>query len=395
MPMHSMCLLQFKDDDFMKNSKLILTASFLTGILPAVLYILYISGPEPAAVTFLILSLSFFGAFRTYSQSGGVSSQTVRNLMDENIQTLFNVKDQTEKMTLDMVDVMGKILKKTSEGSEEAAAIVDYFIGIHGKEKSSFGVSYISQMIKKNELVLQKAASLFGDISRVNGELLEKVQTSAQKIEGIYEFVSQINELALHTRILALNAMVEAVRAGGEYAGGFAVVADEVKKMADRSDQIASNIGTVAKESKEIMDSLRSEMQVRVREAVEGMENIEKDLIDTFGTLKTGIDNISEAIEVVTLNYQAIEKDIKGVIVALQYQDITSQQLNAVISDFSVFTENPEAIREKLEPEKINIPSQELQPSGTEKEKNLKKVHAPRESVYKESEDFDDDVTFF
>lgn len=393
--MHSMCLLQFKDDDFMKNSKLILTASFLTGILPAVLYILYISGPEPAAVTFLILSLSFFGAFRTYSQSGGVSSQTVRNLMDENIQTLFNVKDQTEKMTLDMVDVMGKILKKTSEGSEEAAAIVDYFIGIHGKEKSSFGVSYISQMIKKNELVLQKAASLFGDISRVNGELLEKVQTSAQKIEGIYEFVSQINELALHTRILALNAMVEAVRAGGEYAGGFAVVADEVKKMADRSDQIASNIGTVAKESKEIMDSLRSEMQVRVREAVEGMENIEKDLIDTFGTLKTGIDNISEAIEVVTLNYQAIEKDIKGVIVALQYQDITSQQLNAVISDFSVFTENPEAIREKLEPEKINIPSQELQPSGTEKEKNLKKVHAPRESVYKESEDFDDDVTFF
>jgi hypothetical protein len=390
-----MCLLQFKDDDFMKNSKLILTASFLTGILPAVLYILYISGPEPAAVTFLILSLSFFGAFRIYSQSGGVSSQTVRNLMDENIQTLFNVKDQTEKMTLDMVDVMGKILKKTSEGSEEAAAIVDYFIGIHGKEKSSFGVSYISQMIKKNELVLQKAASLFGDISRVNGELLEKVQTSAQKIEGIYEFVSQINELALHTRILALNAMVEAVRAGGEYAGGFAVVADEVKKMADRSDQIASNIGTVAKESKEIMDSLRSEMQVRVREAVEGMENIEKDLIDTFGTLKTGIDNISEAIEVVTLNYQAIEKDIKGVIVALQYQDITSQQLNAVINDFSAFTENPEAIREKLEPEKINIPSQELQPSGTEKEKNLKKVHAPRESVYKESEDFDDDVTFF
>ncbi len=393
--MHSICLLQFKDDDFMKNSKLILTASFLTGILPAVLYILYISGPEPAAVTFLILSLSFFGAFRIYSQSGGVSSQTVRNLMDENIRTLFNVKDQTEKMTLDMVDVMGKILKKTSEGSEEAAAIVDYFIGIHGKEKSSFGVSYISQMIKKNELVLQKAASLFGDISRVNGELLEKVQTSAQKIEGIYEFVSQINELALHTRILALNAMVEAVRAGGEYAGGFAVVADEVKKMADRSDQIASNIGTVAKESKEIMDSLRSEMQVRVQEAVEGMENIEKDLIDTFGTLKTGIDNISEAIEVVTLNYQAIEKDIKGVIVALQYQDITSQQLNAVISDFSVFTENPEAIREKLEPEKINIPSQELLPSRTEKEKNLKKVHAPRESVYKESEDFDDDVTFF
>ncbi len=380
----------------MKNKHRQMTViSFAVGLVPPCAFLFYALSPGYAAAGSLIVLISFLAAFCLYAGSSGTPLRFFRDIAGRNIKTLFNVKDQTEKMTLDMVDVMGRILKKTTEGADEASAVVDYFIGIPGKDKSSFGTSYISQMIQRNEQVLGKAGSLFKDISRVNTDLLIRLQTSAKKIEGIYAFVSEINQLALHTRILALNAMVEAVRAGGEYAAGFAVVADEVRKMADRSQTIASNISTVAKESKDIMDSLQKEMQLRVTEGMAGLESVEKDLMMTFGTLKTGIDNISEAIEVVTLNYQSIEKDIKGVIVTLQYQDITSQQINSVISDFSALVPDSQDIQEMIQremPEKQRPkPISEI----TEKEPSAAKIRRPRDVKYKDKDNFEDDVTFF
>ena len=380
----------------MKNDHKVMTViSFAVGLVPPCIFLFYALSPAYAAAGFLLVLISFLAAFRLYAGSAGSPARSFREVAIRDIKTLFNVKDQTEKMTLDMVDVMGKILKKTTEGADEASAVVDYFIGIPGKEKSSFGASYISQMIQRNEQVLGKAGSLFKDISRVNTDLLTRVQTSAKKIEGIYAFVSEINQLALHTRILALNAMVEAVRAGGEYAAGFAVVADEVRKMADRSQTIASSISTVAKESKDIMDSLQKEMQLRVAEGMAGMESVEKDLMVTFGTLKTGIDNISEAIEVVTLNYQAIEKDIKGVIVALQYQDITSQQLNSVISDFSTLVPDSQEIQDMIKREMPEKQRSKPVSAVMEKESATAKVRRPRDVKYKDKDNFEDDVTFF
>jgi len=380
----------------MKNDHKVMTViSFAVGLVPPCIFLFYALSPAYAAAGFLLVLISFLAAFRLYAGSAGSPARSFREVAIRDIKTLFNVKDQTEKMTLDMVDVMGRILKKTTEGADEASAVVDYFIGIPGKEKSSFGASYISQMIQRNEQVLGKAGSLFKDISRVNTDLLTRVQTSAKKIEGIYAFVSEINQLALHTRILALNAMVEAVRAGGEYAAGFAVVADEVRKMADRSQTIASSISTVAKESKDIMDSLQKEMQLRVAEGMAGMESVEKDLMVTFGTLKTGIDNISEAIEVVTLNYQAIEKDIKGVIVALQYQDITSQQLNSVISDFSTLVPDSQEIQDMIKREMPEKQRSKPVSAVMEKESATAKVRRPRDVKYKDKDNFEDDVTFF
>ncbi|QTA77949.1 Methyl-accepting chemotaxis protein [Desulfonema limicola] len=361
----------------MQKSYIRILISLAAGILPPCFFIFRITDFQNAVFGCLIIILSSSSALGIFSR---LSKEKIRpeGHIPENIDTLFNVKYQVEKMTLNLVDIMGKILKKTTEGSDEANAVVDYFIGIPGETKSSFGSSYISQMIKKNEDVLQKAGNLFQDISKMNSELMDQVKHATKKMEGIQKFVSEINSNAIHTRILALNAMIEAARAGGKYAAGFAVVADEVKKMADRSDLIASSISTIADDSGKIMNSLQQEMQIRISEGLTGMKSVEKDLMETFGTLKTGIDNISEAIEIVTLNYQTIEKDIKGVIVALQYQDITSQQLDNVISFLSAF----------LPKEKQELLSEKTQlQTGSYKSKDSKHTNL--------SDEIEDDITFF
>ena len=358
----------------MQKSYTRILLSLAAGILPPCFFIFWITDFQNIVFGCLVVILSSASALGIFSRlSKGKTKDSTDNI-PENIEALFNTKAQMENMAVNLVDIMGKILKKTTEGSEEANAVVDYFIGIPGKTKSSFGSSYISQIIKKNEQVLQKAGNLFQNISKMNSELMDQIKHAAKKMESIQQFVSEINSNAIHTRILALNAMIEAARAGEEHAAGFAVVADEVKKMADRSDLIAASISSITDDSGKIMNSLQQKMQLRISEGLTSMRSVEEDLMETFGTLKTGIDNISEAIEIVTLNYQAIAKDIKGVIVTLQYQDITSQQLDKVIAFLSALLPKD---KQKLLSEK----------TGAYKSKDTENVNI--------NNDINDDITFF
>lgn len=76
----------------------------------------------------------------------------------------------------------------------------------------------------------------------------QKVDETIAKIRDIAKRVGMINDIAYKTNLLALNATIEAARAG-EHGKGFAVVAAEVRKLAERSQHVAREIGSLAVDS--------------------------------------------------------------------------------------------------------------------------------------------------
>lgn len=100
----------------------------------------------------------------------------------------------------------------------------------------------------------------------------EKVQEMGKRSEQISTIVATIEEIASQTNLLALNAAIEAARAG-EHGKGFAVVADEVRKLAERSTSSTKEIDIMLNGIVETVSEAVTAMQSGTMEVESGVEN--------------------------------------------------------------------------------------------------------------------------
>jgi len=328
------------------KKRIICLYPLIIGIVPTSMFLFLIANIIHAVMGTFILTLCMLMVQRTYSCYIEYIMNYAEKSIPEMGDALKVVQDQTEKATIELVDILGNVMQKTNDSSEEAMAVVDYFIGASCDEKNPFGSSYITQMLNQNEAVLSRASSIFHDIGNMHMKLLENCKNVMKEMSGIHQFATEINKIAIQTKVLALNTAIEATRSG-EKANGLSVIAEQIRNLSDQSDKMASNIAEIVETSKNTLETFHKGMCSQITDEFMKMENIEQEMNETFGALKKGIDNISDAIAVVTLNYQTIAKEIRGVIVSLQYQDITSQELSRVISSMFVFRSQLKSIQVK------------------------------------------------
>lgn len=122
-----------------------------------------------------------------------------------------------------------------------------------------------------------------------SSQILQQLNDQSIKIEAI---VSTISGIADQTNLLALNAAIEAARAG-EQGRGFAVVADEVRQLANRTSESTVEIENVVAENKQLSLSATEKMSVvnsRVEQSNEQIEQANKVVIE----IKEGAENISK-----------------------------------------------------------------------------------------------------
>ena len=251
------------------------------------------------------------------------------------IQNLQSITTQTEKAALEIGDAFKKIIEKAREGADEANTVVNYFIATKSMD---FEESYVYKIVKINEEATSNVLNVLSEMSKMSQEFLGELQTISQNFDGISKFVSEIEYIADQTNLLALNAAIEAARAG-EHGRGFGVVADEVRKLANKSTDTSISINKIAKSSRSTIDNIHKNMKGRISEDIKRIETSDRTLRKVTEKFRGSITTISEAMQTLTNSYNIITGDIENALYALQFQDITRQEIEHVIEPLEMLKE--------------------------------------------------------
>ena len=244
-------------------------------------------------------------------------------VMQSNLQKLIGeiqtnadmVASAAKKMTIAAEDVAWSSNQQSASSLEIAAAMEQSTVSINLMSDSANRAQTISGdselLMNETSGVVSEAVNRIAKIATVVEQASQTVRTVGQESENVSKIVLVIKEVADQTNLLALNAAIEAARAG-EQGRGFAVVADEVRKLAERTTQSTHEITTMI-----------SSMQSSARDAVTCIE-------DAVANVNEGVILTKRVGESVS-RLGASSHEVKGVIIdvssALREQNAASNEI--------------------------------------------------------------------
>lgn len=199
-------------------------------------------------------------------------------------------------------------ISETANSAQAATALV-----IHARKDSEHAGKIMQETVTK----MHGVATLIRD----SGDSVHHLDESSQKIGNI---VQVIKEIADQTNLLALNAAIEAARAG-EQGRGFAVVADEVRKLAERTGLATGEIATLIKTIQDDIGGTVVSMQQANLHA---------------GTSLELVNQSSKALQQIDGNDLEVSKNVQNISNALTEQDAAIRQIAVNVEQIAQMTES-------------------------------------------------------
>jgi methyl-accepting chemotaxis protein len=194
----------------------------------------------------------------------------------------------------------------------------------HGNEAQRLSTTQTVESIETGSEAVQKIIESMGRIGKQVEASAKAVALLGEKGQLINEIVGTIGDIAEQTNLLALNAAIEAARAG-EQGKGFAVVADEVRKLAERSATATQEIATLIAEVRSEVDAAVEAMSSSDKEVLEGAQCSS----EANEALKTIMASSSQMSEVTAKNLElvrAMAENAQGVSVTIQTVATVSEE---------------------------------------------------------------------
>ncbi|ELB2102860.1 methyl-accepting chemotaxis protein [Vibrio parahaemolyticus] len=230
--------------------------------------------------------------------------EKTRRQLHDVIQMQINASDElatlTEVMTLSMSETKESAQEEFNEIDQLATAMSEMSstvqtVADHAQTASSLTEQASTQAVTGQQF-LQSTVAKMSELSSDIASSAQAVNQVEERVESIGSVVGTIQGISEQTNLLALNAAIEAARAG-EAGRGFAVVADEVRNLAQRTQQATVEIQEMITQLQASATSAVDLMEKSVVEAAEGVE-----LVSNAGSELDGI--VAQVTQINDMNFQ-------------------------------------------------------------------------------------------
>ncbi len=234
------------------------------------------------------------------------------------------------KTTLSTVEEMSRIIDKVAENAKTAANISTETVN-----SATEGATAVESAMKQMNNIAQSVNNSSTVVTRLGGRSKE-----------IGNIIQVIADIANQTNLLALNAAIEAARAG-EQGRGFAVVAEEVRKLAEQSQNSATQISGMIKEIQAETSEAVNSMQDGNRQVEIGIEVV-NDAGKRFKDIEALIDKVAEQVNGISGYVEDVSNGSGKILTAVEAIETVGQKNMEQTNNVSAAAQQQSASTEEL-----------------------------------------------
>lgn len=244
----------------------------------------------------------------------------VSNEIDGSRSEIERARELIRQAVAGLGDSFDSMSRKSRQQSQALARVID-----RAGDEGGRGVD-VARFAQQASQQMEQLVEALEQVSGQSSTTVQHIDQMAQHLDGIFALLEDVKSIADQTNLLALNAAIEAARAG-EAGRGFAVVADEVRNLSERSTTFNEQIRKLAHSSKDAI--------AKVRETVSHMASRDMDrsrearheaaaMLDSVAAINA---SLGDGMREISDCGRAIDSSVAEAVRALQFEDIATQAL--------------------------------------------------------------------